>query len=193
MDWTGAQKKRLRQALMDAYRDVVELEIFVADELDGKLKEISPSENLKTVTFKLVDWAESQGRLEELKEALLLENPRFASQFEESLTEEKAGAERRLIGTEALGLVSVWGGRGVLLADLPGELDGRGRTIAILGQGGMGKSAIATKLVEAAGIDPVTGDFGDDRPLKRAIVSKITGHRINPRRLHQLCGDRTFP
>ena len=43
---------------------------------------------------------------------------------------------------------------------------------ALLAQGGMGKSALMTKVVEAAGIDPVSGAFQKDALFDRAIAFK---------------------
>ena len=173
MAWTGPQKKRLRGALMAAYPQVARLRIFVSDELDGNLPAIAPTEDLEVAAFGLIDWAESQGRLEELQTAFLKENPRWQSQLIPSTNQPASTKKRRLRGAEALAAVTVWEGRDGLLADVVGELDGQRRMIALLGQGGMGKSAIATKLVEAAGIDPVAGTFADTCNFERAIAVRV--------------------
>jgi hypothetical protein len=74
--WDSATKKQFRLALIDVYRDYSLLEIFVADELGERLKEITHEQSLKVVAFKLLEWAESQKRLDELFAAFCRENPR---------------------------------------------------------------------------------------------------------------------
>ena len=82
--------------------------------------------------------------------------------------------KRRLIGREALPPVPVWQGRDALLADLRRELEpgGTRRLLALLGQGGMGKSALAAKLVAAAGVDLSTGELAADCRFARVVAFK---------------------
>ncbi|MEM6503378.1 MAG: effector-associated domain EAD1-containing protein [Cyanobacteria bacterium P01_C01_bin.89] len=76
MAWTSKDKKKLRWALLDAYRGYAPLKIFVADKLGIRLEAItSESAGLETVAFDLVDWAESKGKLDDLYEAFVEENP----------------------------------------------------------------------------------------------------------------------
>ena len=76
MGWTHKDKKKLRLALLDAYRGYAPLKIFVADGLGIRLETIA-AENagLETVAFNLIDWAESKGSLDDLYEAFVEENP----------------------------------------------------------------------------------------------------------------------
>jgi tetratricopeptide (TPR) repeat protein len=81
--------------------------------------------------------------------------------------------KRRLVGADALPAVMVWHGRDRLLADLAREFEAdRRNVIALLGQGGMGKSALAAKLVEAAGIDVRSGKFAETCGFDCAIAFK---------------------
>ena len=76
MGWTNKDKKKLRLALVDAYRGYSQLKIFVADKLGVRLETIaSESAGLETVAFNLIDWAESKGKLDDLHEAFTEENP----------------------------------------------------------------------------------------------------------------------
>ena len=76
MEWTNKGKKKLRLALLDAYRGYAPLKIFVADELGIRLETIAPENaGLETVAFDLVDWADSKGKLDDLYEAFVEENP----------------------------------------------------------------------------------------------------------------------
>ncbi len=83
----------------------------------------------------------------------------------------------RLIGREALPAVPVWAGRDRLVAEL-GPLVRAGealRVVALIGQGGIGKSALAVKLLEAAGVNPASGQLLPEfaaRGFGRAIAFK---------------------
>lgn len=84
---------------------------------------------------------------------------------------------RRLIGREALPAVPVWAGRDRLVGEL-GPLLRAGealRVVALIGQGGIGKSALAVKLLEAAGVNPASGQLLPEfaaRGFGRAIAFK---------------------
>lgn len=81
MAWTNKEKKQLRLALLDVYRGYAKLKIFVADELGERLEAIAPENaDLTAIAYDLIDWAESKGRLDDLYEAFLEENPGRAIQ-----------------------------------------------------------------------------------------------------------------
>lgn len=83
MGWTRADKKGLRSALQDVYRDYNSLEIFVADELGWSLPTIAANgQNLEKVTFELVKQAEAKGCLERLYKAFRSENSSHQFQVE---------------------------------------------------------------------------------------------------------------
>jgi hypothetical protein len=75
--WNPATKKRFRQALIEVYRNYRLLEIFVMDELGERLTVITHEQSLDVVVFDLIEWAEAQGRLDELFAAFCRENPRY--------------------------------------------------------------------------------------------------------------------
>ena len=76
MAWTHKEKKQLRLALKDVYRDYNSLKIFVAEELGWQLEDIVASgQRMTTVGFELLEWAEGKGTLQELYEAFREENP----------------------------------------------------------------------------------------------------------------------
>jgi tetratricopeptide (TPR) repeat protein len=65
----------------------------------------------------------------------------------------------RLVGREFLPAVPVWAGRDRLMAEL-GPLLRAGealRVVALIGQGGIGKSALAAKLLESIGVELASG------------------------------------
>jgi hypothetical protein len=67
IDWkNGKTKLKLRNALIAVYPDTLDLEMFVADELNGNLEVIANEGNLNKDVFKLVKWAESKGLLDKL-------------------------------------------------------------------------------------------------------------------------------
>jgi tetratricopeptide (TPR) repeat protein len=170
MAWTGKRKQQFREVLVATYPDRQDLRVFVMDALEVSLNKIAKDDNLDTSAFELIEWADSKGRLDELLAAFCEENPHRSAELQAGGIE--AVLPRKLIGTEVLPAVAVWHGRDALLSDLAQEFNGDRRVIALLAQGGMGKSALMTKLVEAAGIDPVSGSFREDSPFDRAIAIK---------------------
>ena len=76
MAWTHKEKKQLRLALKDVYRDYNSLKIFVAEELGWQLEDIVASgQRMTTVGFELLEWAEGKDALQNLYEAFREENP----------------------------------------------------------------------------------------------------------------------
>jgi tetratricopeptide (TPR) repeat protein len=85
----------------------------------------------------------------------------------------QAPEKRRFLGAEVLPAVTVWHGRDRLVTDLVAESNpDRRNVIALLGQGGMGKSTLATKLVEALGIEARSGEFAESCGFDCAIAFK---------------------
>jgi V8-like Glu-specific endopeptidase len=66
MKLSGAEQKKLSEALLDAYRSHNALRIMVRFQLDENLNAIAGIGLLKDVVFELIDWAESAGKLERL-------------------------------------------------------------------------------------------------------------------------------
>ncbi|MEM9245048.1 MAG: SUMF1/EgtB/PvdO family nonheme iron enzyme [Cyanobacteria bacterium P01_F01_bin.153] len=76
MAWNNVNRRKLREALQDVYLSYTRLEIFVHDELDASLQRIVPSsQDMEAVAFKLVEWARTQRRLDDLYKAFREENP----------------------------------------------------------------------------------------------------------------------
>ena len=67
--WSG-DKQQLRRAILSAYPDRGELEIFVADTFDRNLAEIAGGNNLEQTAFKLIQWTERDGKVEALVRSL---------------------------------------------------------------------------------------------------------------------------
>lgn len=63
---TGKQKKKLADALEKAFRTYPSLNTLVMTELDMRLESITPPAAMGLVTLELVDWAEAEGKLDDL-------------------------------------------------------------------------------------------------------------------------------
>jgi hypothetical protein len=61
MKLSGAEQKKLSEALLDAYRSHNALKRMVRFQLDKTLEAIAGSGILNDVVFNLIDWAEAQG------------------------------------------------------------------------------------------------------------------------------------
>jgi nucleoside phosphorylase len=72
---SGADVKRLQDALLSAFPMRSALAQVVRVGLDENLDAIAASENLRAAVFELIWWAEAQGRLEELIGAVRAANP----------------------------------------------------------------------------------------------------------------------
>lgn len=67
MNLTGQQQQQLAEALFDAFPTHNALAQMLAFKLELSVERFaSPNDNLSTVIFKLIQWAQSQGRLEDL-------------------------------------------------------------------------------------------------------------------------------
>ena len=72
---SGQQSKQLRKAILSAYPEPGGLEILVGDELDENLAAIAGGSNYTQKVFKLIQWAEAKGRLDDLVVALYEDTP----------------------------------------------------------------------------------------------------------------------
>ena len=69
------QGRAIRQALMSAYANDAALRIFLMDALGQELNRISQGGTYEVVVFDLIEWAQSEGRLDELVAAALRDKP----------------------------------------------------------------------------------------------------------------------
>lgn len=74
MKLNQSQRQQLREAIMSAYRRKATLKIMLSDELDARLNNIAGDGNYTEIVFELIDWADEQGRLEELISAAYRKN-----------------------------------------------------------------------------------------------------------------------
>jgi hypothetical protein len=75
MRLTGRQRRQLTQALLSAFPKREDLAMMLSFGLNEKLSEVAGGETYSGVVFNLIEWAQSQGRLEELVTAARVENP----------------------------------------------------------------------------------------------------------------------
>ena len=75
INWDNKQREVLRLALQKAYTDYGKLEMFVDEKLDVPLAKISPNIEFDQVAFKLVSWAKTNNKLDELFEQFCQANP----------------------------------------------------------------------------------------------------------------------
>jgi hypothetical protein len=76
IDWSPERRGIFRLALQKSYTDYDDLEMFVDEKLDENLANISEKAELSKVAFKLLQWARSEGRLDELLLKFCDANPR---------------------------------------------------------------------------------------------------------------------
>ena len=75
MKLTGQQRQRLNSGIVDAFDNRDELGRAVRYGLNERLNLIAPSPDFEQSVFELVEWAEREGRVEELVNALRAANP----------------------------------------------------------------------------------------------------------------------
>jgi hypothetical protein len=71
----GRQMRELQQALLDAFPSEGDLARMVSFGLDERLTAIATGTTLTETVFKLIQWAESHGKVSQLLEAAVRENP----------------------------------------------------------------------------------------------------------------------
>src|SRR2546430_2368347 len=110
---TGGQYKQLTDALITAFPAEAKLAQMVKFGLGKTLAAIAGGQDLTDVVFHLIQWAEAQGRTEDLIVAARNENPGNAAlrQFAEqvALAAESGELERRVL--ESVGFADVEGWR----------------------------------------------------------------------------------
>lgn len=72
---TGKEMERIVAALLSAFPTRADLAMLVRIELDASLAAITSADNLRADAFALVEWADSQGRLDELVAGARRRNP----------------------------------------------------------------------------------------------------------------------
>jgi hypothetical protein len=71
----NTNRKELREALQRCYPSYADLKIFVDEELNENLAVITSNNNLKTVVFDLINWAKTEGILDQVFEIFQSQNP----------------------------------------------------------------------------------------------------------------------
>ena len=68
----------------------------------------------------------------------------------------------------------LWVGRDVLLTELTAEILGGRKVLALCGQGGIGKTSLAVKVLEACGVLVSVGRLGESCVFERVIYVRVT-------------------
>lgn len=75
MRLSGEQRRKLQDALIDAFPNPSSLEQMLSCQLNKKLYEIAPKTNLREIVFQLIKKAEAENWVKDLFDAALRENP----------------------------------------------------------------------------------------------------------------------
>lgn len=75
MPLTGDQTRTIHDALANAFRTKASLTKLVRFNLNEQLEHIADGQNTSDIIFNLIDWADAQGRIKELLQAAIKENP----------------------------------------------------------------------------------------------------------------------
>lgn len=75
MQINGKEREQFQQALINAFPYVSKLRQMLSFELDENLDAIAMGEDYSVIVFKLIEWAEAQGKIEELLNAACKANP----------------------------------------------------------------------------------------------------------------------
>lgn len=76
MSLSGKQFQTLQDALLSAFQSRADLEQLTLFQLEENLNHIAGGDNLSSIVFNLIQWAEARGRTQELVEGALEQNPR---------------------------------------------------------------------------------------------------------------------
>ena len=99
MGLAGSERKKLRQAIINAYPSKAKLKMMVSDELEENLDAIAGGENLDEIVFNFIEWAESQGKLETIIDAAIRSNRgnQQLREFQQSTPNELTGIINRIL------------------------------------------------------------------------------------------------
>jgi formylglycine-generating enzyme required for sulfatase activity len=75
MSWTPQLKAEFRDALLDRYRSVMKLQIFLADAIGTDLNRLTGNGNLEEVCYQAIEQLDAQGELDALYLRFRAENP----------------------------------------------------------------------------------------------------------------------
>jgi hypothetical protein len=76
MEIDGPFRREIRLALLDAFPTLDQLRLFVDDSMSERLQNVSLANDLPSVVFDLIVWAQARGRLTELVQAAAGERPK---------------------------------------------------------------------------------------------------------------------
>ncbi len=85
----------------------------------------------------------------------------------------EAGNFKLVVGAIQLQTVPVWEGRDKVLERVRSRLSGGVKVAVIVGQGGIGKTSLAVKLLEAIGVDLAAATLSPECPYQQVICTKI--------------------
>jgi WD40 repeat protein len=148
--WQGSELKRFHAALLSAFPDRAGIEEVVRFGLNAQLNSIVSESNQRAAIFKLLEWAEAQGRLEDLlKRARECNsgNPALRA-LADAIDDEDAPAPF-LVPAQSPDFVGRERDLERVHEVLRAERAGRHRWVALVGMGGIGKSKLAVAYAYA--------------------------------------------
>jgi len=104
------------------------------------------------------------------------DGPEFSQTAATGSQNTPATKHRRVVGLQNIIDVPVWKGRDEILADLIAKLlhpQNAPKVLAIIGQGGIGKTSLAVKLMEALGVNLSGRTLAADSPYDGALYFKV--------------------
>lgn len=85
-----------------------------------------------------------------------------------------ADDSRRLVGAKPIRDIRLWVGRDKLLSELKADLlVERRKVLVLVGQGGIGKTSLAVKLLEACGVDLKTAKLQEECPFETVLYVQV--------------------
>jgi tetratricopeptide (TPR) repeat protein len=82
-------------------------------------------------------------------------------------------SQRRLFGETKIKSIPKWVGRDELLTELCNELENH-KVLVLCGQGGIGKTSLAVKLMAACGVDPLVSNLSDTCTYTNVLFCEVT-------------------